>query len=85
MGLPAMAILVIFQRPAGESGPCKRAVLPVCLAIGLFCGFYDGFFGPGHRNAADYPVHRLLRMDAVTSSGTAKVVTWPHLSALVSF
>ncbi|HIS99502.1 MAG TPA: TSUP family transporter [Candidatus Faecaligallichristensenella faecipullorum] len=86
VGLPAMAILVIFQRPAGESGPCKRAGLPVCLAIGLFCGFYDGFFGPGTGTLLIILFTQLLRMDAVTSSGTAKVVNLAsNLSALVSF
>ncbi len=86
VGLPAMALVIVFQRPAEQSAPLKPGALPICAGIGLLCGFYDGFFGPGTGTLLILLFTKLIRMDAVTASGTAKLVNLAsNVSALVSF
>lgn len=86
VGLPAMALLIIFQRPAAQPRPAPRRPMALCVIIGLGCGFYDGFFGPGTGTLLILLFTRLMGMEAVTASGTAKLVNLAsNVSALISF
>lgn len=80
--LPLMAIVLLSEKslPA-ESKPETPARLWGCLAAGLLIGFYDGFFGPGTGTLLILFLVRWAGMDAVSASGTAKLV---NLSSNVS-
>ena len=54
--------------------PFTRRLYPLCAAIGLVMGFYDGFFGPGTGTFLILLFTWLLGMDMVSASATAKPV-----------
>ncbi len=86
VALPAAGLLLIFGRIGdGESQPMTRKKLALCPAIGLIVGFYDGFFGPGTGTILILLFTWLLKMDAVSASGAAKLTNLAsNVAAMVS-
>lgn len=73
--VPLVALLTILQRGGKEEmKPMNKARLAACALIGLVCGLYDGFFGPGTGVLLILGFHAFAGMDTVTASGSAKVV-----------
>ena len=67
------------------SKPIGRGKYPLCAAIGLVVGFYDGFFGPGAGTFLIFLFTHLLGMDMVTASATAKPVNlFSNVGSLVT-
>ena len=88
VGVPLIAALMLLRRGSASEadGPIEGAgKLLLCVLIGLAVGFYDGFFGPGTGTILIILFTLLLRMSAVTASGSAKVVNLAsNLAALAS-
>ena len=62
----------------------KNAIL--CLAIGLFLGLYDGFFGPGCGTIALMLFSIIFKYDFRTAAGNGKVIiVTSNLIALVNY
>ena len=85
--IPVVAAVVLLRR--GALRPLctlpDAAVLPVCAAIGLVIGFYDGLIGPGTGTFLILLFTLVLGMDAVSASGSAKVVNLAsNLAAMVT-
>ena len=73
--IPVVGALVLLKgRGPERSRPITRRQYPVCAAIGLAIGFYDGFFGPGTGTFLILLFTMLLGMDMVAASATAKPV-----------
>ncbi len=74
--LPIVAAVVLFRR--GALTPALtlpvRWLLPVCALTGLVIGFYDGLVGPGTGTFLILIFTLIVGMDAVSASGSAKVV-----------
>lgn len=74
--IPIVAAVVLLRRGelrARFSLPV-RFRLPVCGAIGFAVGLYDGLVGPGTGTFLILLFTLIVGMEAVTASGTAKVV-----------
>ena len=84
--IPAVGAAVLFKRKRPErSRPFTRRQYPVCAAIGLVMGFYDGFFGPGTGTFLLLLFSWLLGMDMVTASATSKPVNlFSNIASLVT-
>ena len=73
--IPVVGVLVLLKGNGPEkSRPFTRMQYPLCAAIGLAVGFYDGFFGPGAGTFLILLFTWLLGMDIVSASATAKPV-----------
>ena len=73
--IPIVGALVLVKGRGPEtSRPVTRRQYPLCAAIGLCIGFYDGFFGPGAGTFLILLFTWLLGMDMVTASATSKPV-----------
>ena len=74
--IPVVAAVVLLRR--GQLGGVQRvpdgALQPVSFLIGLAVGFYDGLVGPGTGAFLIILFTMVLGMEAVTASGTAKLV-----------
>ena len=86
IAVPVVAILLLIKRDTPkESKPLTRARLLGCVALGLGCGFYDGFFGPGTGTILIMGLTFLIGMDMVTASGSAKLINLAsNAAALIS-
>ena len=88
--LPPLALFMLFGARKQQGGAAKelsrlRYGLTTAL-IGLFCGFYDGFFGPGSGTFLILCFTSLLGLDFVTAVGTAKlIILTANLGALTAF
>ena len=75
IAIPAMALVLIFKK---DSPVKARELTPArllgCFGLGLGCGFYDGFFGPGTGTLLIMGLTWLIGLDMVTASGTAKLI-----------
>ena len=87
VAIPLVAVLLLIKRDApSKVGLLANTPRITCLGIGLFCGFYDGFFGPGTGTILIILFTYIMGMDMVTASGTAKLVNLAsNLAAMVSF
>ena len=87
VGVPVMALVVAFKRDTpARPREMTRGIYALCFLIGLGCGFYDGFFGPGAGTLMIMLFTWAAGMDMVTASGTAKPVNLAsNLAALASF
>lgn len=73
--IPAVGVLVLLRgNQPPKARPFTRRQIPVCAAIGLGIGFYDGFFGPGTGTFLMLLFSWLLGMDMVSATATAKPV-----------
>lgn len=73
--IPVVGVLVLFKdKDVPNPKPFTRRQVPVCAAIGLSVGFYDGFFGPGTGTFLMILFSWLLGMDMVSASATTKPV-----------
>ena len=84
--IPVVGALVLLEgRRPQRARPFTRRQYPLCAAIGLVIGFYDGFFGPGTGTLLILLFTWLLGMDMVTASATAKPVNLAsNISSLVT-
>ncbi len=84
--VPVVAIVVLFGRKGEtQEKPFTGRQYPLCAAIGLVMGFYDGFFGPGTGTFLILLFTHLLGMDMVTASATAKPVNlFSNIASLVT-
>ena len=72
---PVVGALVLMKgRGPERSRPVTPRQYPLCAAIGLFVGVYDGFFGPGTGTFLILLFTWALGMDMVTASATSKPV-----------
>jgi uncharacterized membrane protein YfcA len=63
-----------------------RAEIAVASLIGVFAGFYDGFFGPGTGSFLVFLFVRMLGYDFLNASASAKLLnTATNLAALILF
>ena len=90
IGVPAMAVVMLIKKPEETGGNVSQAKSArerlLCFAIGLAIGFYDGFFGPGTGTMLIILFTMLIKMNAVTASGTAKIVNLAsNVGSLISF
>ena len=73
--IPLVGVLVLCKgTDAPNPRPFTRRQVPVCAAIGLSVGLYDGFFGPGTGTFLMILFSWLLGMDMVSASATTKPV-----------
>lgn len=84
--IPVVGALVLLEgRRPQRARPLTRRQYPLCAAIGLVIGFYDGFFGPGTGTLLILLFTWLLGMDMVSASATAKPVNLAsNISSLVT-
>ena len=85
--IPAVGVLVLLEGRKGQRVPLPFTPqkVPLCAAIGLGIGFYDGFFGPGTGTLLILLFTWLLGMDMVSASATAKPVNLAsNISSLVT-
>jgi len=90
VGVPAMAVLMLIKKPeeSGENVTQAKSLRErtICLVIGFAIGFYDGFFGPGTGTMLIILFTLLIKMNAVTASGSAKIVNLAsNVGSLISF
>jgi len=85
--IPVVGALVLLEGKKAERvpRPFTRRQYPLCAAIGLAIGFYDGFFGPGTGTLLILLFTWLLGMDMVSASATAKPVNLAsNISSLIT-
>ena len=84
--IPIMAAILLLKKNTDiQPKPINNARLVGCFALGLACGFYDGFFGPGTGTLLIMGLTYLIGMDMVTASGSAKLINLAsNCSALTS-
>lgn len=72
--VPVIAVIMFVKRDATvRPKPMTTTKLFGCFFIGLGCGFYDGFFGPGTGMFLIMLFTYAIGMDMVEASGTAKM------------
>ena len=75
VAIPLVALLMLIKRnEAIEVKPITTGRLWGCFALGLGCGLYDGFFGPGTGTLIIMGLTYLIGMDMIVASGTAKLI-----------
>lgn len=85
--LPLVALLVLKNKDLSTRASlvAPKWTLPFCFVIGLFIGVYDGLVGPGTGTFLILAYVMLLGQEALTASGTAKLVNLgSNLGALVT-
>ena len=87
IAVPAVALVMLLRRDsAPQPKPVTNRTLLQCVGVGLACGLYDGFFGPGTGTFLILLLTWLIGMDMVSASGTAKPVNLAsNAAALISF
>ncbi len=85
--LPLIAIVCLRpQKKNLEAEQVPDFSMPKVIAICFSIGMYDGFFGPGTGTFMILGLFRVLKMDLVKASGTAKVFNLTsNISGLVTF
>ena len=84
VAIPMVAVLMLVKRKTPtEVKPITTGRLIGCFGLGLGCGLYDGFFGPGTGTLLIMGLTYLIGMDMITASGTAKLINLAsNISAL---
>lgn len=87
IAVPIVAVLMLVRKDKDpEPKPITTKTLIQCVGVGLACGLYDGFFGPGTGTFLILLLTWLIGMDMVSASGTAKPVNLAsNVAALISF
>lgn len=86
--LVIVAIYTFAKKDFGQSSTARRrraVEVPVALAIGGVIGFYDGFFGPGTGSFLLFLFVRVLGLDFLRASVTAKIVNVATNFSALSF
>jgi len=75
--LLGIAVYTLANKEMG-TGPGRqefgRRDLMLIMLIGMFVGFYDGFFGPGTGSLLIFLFVRFIQLDFLHASATAKIV-----------
>ena len=85
--IPLVAVIVLRRKNSLVPRQLlpEKYTLPVSFLTGLFIGFYDGLVGPGTGTFLILLFTLVLGMEAVKSSGTAKIVNLAsNVAALVT-
>ena len=87
VAVPVVALVMLLRKDKEpEPKPITMRTLLQCCGVGLACGLYDGFFGPGTGTFLILLLTWLIGMDMVSASGTAKPVNLAsNVAALISF
>lgn len=89
--LPFIAVFVLFNKKknGNENTMDKHSkvyIITFSCLIGLFIGFYDGFFGPGTGTFIILAYTTIMGIDFTTACANAKIVNLAsNVSALVVF
>lgn len=89
--LPAIAVFLVLKKDFGKERAeplvlSRRREIVLSCAIGLFCGIYDGMFGPGTGTFMLMAFSMLLGLDLLTAGGCARVInTATCLASAVTF
>lgn len=86
--LIVVAIYTFVKKDFGtvsREGPESAREIYIAIAIGAAIGFYDGFFGPGTGSFLIFLFVRLVGMDFLRASVTAKIVNVATNLAAISF
>lgn len=86
--LPLIAIVCLKPQKKKQTNASQTTdfSMPKVMAICMSIGMYDGFFGPGTGTLMILGLFRVLKMDLVKASGTAKVFNLAsNISGLVTF
>ena len=87
--IPVITIVTMLKRNLFSPGERNMQAVReqfITAAIALTIGWYDGFFGPGAGTFLMLAFVGVLRLDAVTASGNAKVVNLcSNLAAAAAF
>ncbi|MBR0463084.1 MAG: TSUP family transporter [Clostridia bacterium] len=86
VAIPLVAVILVLKKDTEARALQMTAPrLAGCFALGLGCGFYDGFFGPGTGTLLIMGLTYIIGLDMVTASGTAKLINLTsNVSALIS-
>lgn len=84
VAIPLVAVLMLVKRKRPTAvRPITTGRLIGCAGLGLACGLYDGFFGPGTGTLLIMGLTYLIGMDMIVASGTAKLINLAsNISAL---
>lgn len=85
--LPLIAVICLRPQKKNIEGEQETDFsMPKVIAICFSVGMYDGFFGPGTGTFMILGLFKILKMDLVKASGTAKVFNLAsNISGLVTF
>lgn len=85
--LPLIAIVCLKPQKKDTTGTRETSYsMPKIIGICMCIGMYDGFFGPGTGTLMILGLFRVLKMELVMASGTAKVFNLAsNISGLVTF
>lgn len=86
IAIPVVAVLMMIKRDTpAQVKPMTTGRLFGCFALGLGCGLYDGFFGPGTGTLLMIGLTYLIGLDMIAAAGTAKLINLvSNVSALSS-
>lgn len=77
--MPAISLLLLFKKDFGNEDQSDSVssgkVIAYSALIGIACGAYQGFYGPGSGMLYMLGFALLIRLDLVCASGTAKIAT----------
>lgn len=86
--LPIVGILVLIKRDLGSidasNSLSNRKTIFFAVLIGIFVGFYDGFFGPGTGAFAIIAYTTLIKYDSKIAAGNSKILNlFSNYSSLI--
>ncbi|MGP1414889.1 MAG: TSUP family transporter [Treponema sp.] len=86
--LPIIGVLVLVKRDLGgidnSNTISKKKTIFFAILIGIFVGFYDGFFGPGTGTFAIIAYTTLIKYDSKTAAGNSKILNlFSNYSSLI--
>ncbi|NLG24072.1 MAG: sulfite exporter TauE/SafE family protein [Clostridiales bacterium] len=75
VAIPLVAVfLLLHKNKPVKPRPMTARRYALCFLIGLGCGAYDGFFGPGTGTMLIMGLTYVVGMDMVAASGSAKLI-----------
>ena len=76
--LPLVGVFIFtssrFKGSSAEKIPAFRLKILLSFLIGLVCGAYDGFFGPGAGMFMTLALSGILHLDLIKAAGTTKII-----------
>ena len=89
IAIPILALIILLKKDllSPETREINRVREQIIAAVtSLIIGWYDGFFGPGAGTFLLLAFVGILKLDAVTASGNAKIVNFcSNIGALTVF